>query len=426
MYCADVTVQNEDAADAEYVLGVRLAPYALAILLYTLFLIPEEASLFLAGLRLPLYRIVLLIIVPIGLLRFVWMVVRPRYSFVWSDVLFLAAALWMVVSVWVTEGQNSAIVKGGVAALEFSGTYIVVRAFLTQRGQVLALAGLLGRLIAVVGLLGMLDMACGYYVIHQTVSSFTGYAVSAQEPRFGLIRASGTLEHPILLGTVCAFAILLGMTPGLSRRWFIIGGATLGLLASVSSGPIGAAFIGIACLIYRKIMLRFEARWALLMLSAAIPFVLFILIHPTPFSSLAGHLSFDKGSANYRLVIWNVAGQLVLNSPIFGIGPSDWVRPDWMPSTVDSIWLKSAMDYGIPGSLLIAASLAGACSRRVDNSRARLTVEERHLGATLSIIMFLYIYVGFVVHFWGVTWTLMGLLAGMRAHIGALAQEESE
>jgi hypothetical protein len=91
-----------------------------------------------------------------------------------------------------------------------------------------------------------------------------------------------------------------------------------------------------------------------------------------------------------------------------------------MPATVDSVWLVSAMSFGIPGALMIFAALAGSCSRPINTPRVKLAQEESNLGLTLSVILFLYMYIGFTVHFWGITWTLMGLFAGMRAHLGVL------
>jgi hypothetical protein len=50
-----------------------------------------------------------------------------------------------------------------------------------------------------------------------------------------------------------------------------------------------------------------------------------------------------------------------------------------------------------------------------------LTYSESRLGVALSIVIFLAIFAGFTVHFWGSTWILIGLLVGLRAHLGELA-----
>jgi hypothetical protein len=82
------------------------------------------------------------------------------------------------------------------------------------------------------------------------------------------------------------------------------------------------------------------------------------------------------------------------------------------------------MMFGIPGSILIASSIVGACSlpvRRTNRNAGAIGEQDVKLAETLGIITFLTIFLGFTVHFWGSTWILIGLLAGLRAHLGQLA-----
>jgi len=400
----------------------RLSPL-LTILALAIILLPEEASFYVGDLRLTLARAILLALTPISFLRLVQQAGRGAYRFVWSDALVLPAGLWMLLSVTVTEGPERALVGGGVTALEFVGAYYVARAFLTAHGQALSLARVLSLSIAVVGLLSVLDRFAGYYLMHDVVGKLTGLQIDWRyDERYGSIRAAGTFEHPILLGSACTFALLLATALPIIVRSFVFAGAVVGLLAAVSSAPIVSAFIGIGCLVYRRLTQGFEARWRWLLLGVATMLALLFAFHPAPFGWLIGHITIDPATGFYRLLIWQVAGAGVLDAPIFGVGMTDdWARPVWMPSTVDSLWLRAAMMFGIPGSLMIAACLLGACSRRVDIARANLSDPERRLGLALSLIMFLYIFLGLTVHFWGATWILMGLFAGMRAHLGALA-----
>ena len=402
-------------------LYVGLSPL-LAMLALAIVLLPEETSFYIGSLRLTPARAMLLVLTPLSFVRLIQQIGRREYRFVWSDALVLPAGLWMLLAVSVTEGVGRAIVGAGVTALEFVGGYYVARAFLTAHGQALRLARLLCLAIAVVGLLAVLDRFAGYYVIHDLVGKLTGMQLDwGYDERYGSIRAAGTFEHPILLGTVCTFAILLAITLPIAARCFVFVGAGAGLLAAVSSAPMVGAFIGCCCLAYRRVTPGFEARWRWLMLAVGAMLALLFAIHTAPFGWLIGHITIDPATGFYRLLIWQIAGAGVLEAPIFGIGiTDDWARPDWMPSTVDSLWLRAAMMFGIPGSVMIAACLIGACSRRVDSTRANLSQDERSLGLGLSLIMFLYIFLGLTVHFWGATWILMGLFAGMRAHLGAL------
>jgi hypothetical protein len=120
---------------------------------------------------------------------------------------------------------------------------------------------------------------------------------------------------------------------------------------------------------------------------------------------------------------WDFAGGLVMNSPIFGIGPSyEFARHSGLAPTIDATWLLMAMIYGIPGSILIGLSYITACSVSMDigNKRLNLTKQERQLGSVLSLIMGLIVYIGFTTSLWGSVSILVMVLAGIRAHLGAL------
>jgi hypothetical protein len=54
--------------------------------------------------------------------------------------------------------------------------------------------------------------------------------------------------------------------------------------------------------------------------------------------------------------------------------------------------------------------------------RVNLTAEESKLGTTLGIILFLIMLIAYTVHIWGSDRILMGLLIGVRAHLGALGR----
>jgi O-antigen ligase len=194
----------------------------------------------------------------------------------------------------------------------------------------------------------------------------------------------------------------------------------VGLLSALSSAPLVGTIIGLGLLAYRQMTPGFVRRWRLIGCIMALFAAALFALHNDPFGFIFKHFTLDPETGYYRLLIWQVAGALVVASPLFGIGLDDWARESWMPSTVDSLWLRSAMTFGIVGSLLIALVIIGACNRRIETApRDLLSDQERSLGVCLSIMAFLSVYLGFTVHFWGSTWILMGLFAGLRAHLGA-------
>jgi hypothetical protein len=142
----------------------------------------------------------------------------------------------------------------------------------------------------------------------------------------------------------------------------------------------------------------------------------------TPFGHLFDLFTIDPQTAYYRLYIWQKVGPAILQNPFFSVLPTSY---DYQGS-IDSVWLVLALAYGLPCSILTALSMFGACSLPTDPSNASLLVEESRLGNALAIVIFMISYMGFTVDFWGITWILVGLLVGVRAHVGELGRIDNE
>ena len=225
---------------------VRLSP-VLVCLALSILLVPVEASLYVGTLRLPMSRLILLAATPVAIVRYCNGVRRPSFRFVVSDLLVPLTGLWMIVAVCLTEGLERGFVGAGVIALEFVGPYFLCRTLLKQRGEALMLGRLIAVLIAVNAVLAIPDTLQKTYAIHAAVSAVTGFPVGPmQEMRNGHFRATGVMEHPILLGTACSFGILLSwqLHKGF-RRILLIALQTLGLVLTVSSSPVLGLAIGL-------------------------------------------------------------------------------------------------------------------------------------------------------------------------------------
>jgi len=407
------------------------APLVLVLIALTMFL-PEETSFYFGALRMTICRILLLLIAPAILFRFARLTAGGNYRFVWSDVLVPVTGLWMFVGPTAFEGFDRALVFSGVLAVEFCIPYMATRVFLTERGQAVALVRILCIAIATIGLLAIFDELSRRFVFREFVGSLTGYHKRFDYSilmRGFLFRASSTLEHPIALGNVCLYGLLMATTMRGALRQFILAGSALGLTLSVSSAPISGAVIGFGSLLYNKLMRNFRFRWGLLLASGGGVILLIFSAHPNPWGFIFQYLVFDVQNAYYRLMQWQFLGPLVMNSPILGIGLSDeWVRGFGLAPTIDSNWLGMAMSFGIPGSVLMGLSYITACSVSMDigNKSLNLTMQERRLAIVLSLIMGLVIYIGFTVFYWGTVYILISFLAGIRAHLGALGAMPGE
>src|SRR5262249_11296610 len=154
--------------------------------------------------------------------------------------------------------------------------------------------------------------------------------------RFGLLRATSTIEHPILLGTVCAFGVLLSTAYQGWSRWFITISCSIGLTAALSSAPIGSLVIGGSLIIYDKIFREIPSRW-IIFLGIVLSLVAVVFIGSSnPWALIFSKICFDPGTAAYRLMQWQVLWPYVMSAPIFGLGTGmESVSEDLIPS-VDS------------------------------------------------------------------------------------------
>lgn len=408
--------------------AAKIAPLFPAALVVAIF-VPEPLSFYVFDFRLTVARAILLILLPFTILVYGKLVVSAQYKFALSDLAVPLALSWMIVAPANTDGLEAGLKSGGVIALEFCGAYAVARCLLNDGDDARAIARLFCILAGVAGFLGLLDQFVGNSVFRDELAHLTGYQFYHPDKgppiyRLGLLRSQGPLEHPILYGIAMCFGLLLARHLEWTGRWFARFGCGLGVFLSLATAPWTAAIMGAALMLYgRKV--NFPHKWLTLVLAGSTCLILFYAVHPNPFGWIFSHLLLTPVSGYYRMLVWNVAGDIVLQSPFFGVGMTDdWPRPDWMPFTVDALWLRLAMMFGIPGSILVAFSIMGACwlpARRTNRNAGAISEQDVKLAETLGIIAFLTIFLGFTVHFWGSTWILIGLLTGVRAHLGQLA-----
>ncbi len=405
------------------------APLVLILLAVTMFL-PEEVSFYFGERRMTVARILLLLITPAIPFRFGQLITENKYRFVWSDVLVPVTGLWMFVGPIAIDGFEHAVVPSGIAALEFCVPYFAARVFLSERGQALALVKILCIAIATVGILAIFDTAGGSFWLKGVIGRLTGYGqedfdlMDVSDLKRGFLwRATSTLEHPILLGTACIYGLLLVATlrAGLARGYAALG-SLMGIVLAVSSAPLLGALIGCATMFYERITRGFPFRWTVAIVTVVSAFTALFVGHHDPVAFLIGHFTFDSSTAWYRVLQWDCAGGLVMQSPIFGIGFSnEWASICGLVNTIDSVWLRSAMTFGIPGSILIFLCYLAGSSIPVGilDTNSNLTRRERWLSFTLTIVSIIAIVIGITVFYWGTVYILTIFLVGIRAHLGA-------
>jgi len=350
-----------------------------------------------------------------------------------SDIIALVAAFWMVLAAVVTEGAAVGLKGGGAMALEFSGSYFICRYLLGTVDSAVHLVTFGCKVMFVVIFLAILDPLTGHSFVHDTVAKLTHYQMAFQPDgdsfvRNGLVRARGPMEHAILFASACGwFATFALCTHGL--RLFsaaMVVCSVLGVIASQSKGPLVALFMQVSFVILLYATERFAWRWKLLKLMVLAMLAVVFLYSHSPVATLLQLGGLDPSAGWYREVIWGTVGPLVLDSPMFGIGIGDnW---DWQASdvlagpTVDALWLKAAMMFGIPGSALIWLTCTSAFWLGADDHSEVLSLKEQRLTVALGIVVAMSLFLGFTVHFWGTCWVLLGAFPGIRASLAEAAR----
>lgn len=396
------------------------APVVLKLLAVSI-LLPDNVGFRYGELRFSAARVILLVLTPIILVRFGKTLATRHYRFVFSDLFVVLTGIWMFVAFGATGGVTDSLNHAGPTALEFCMGYLVARVLLSEHGQAVDFVNFLCWGVATIALLGLLDTLTHKLVIHELANALFGGGESVGEvggPRYGLIRAASTSQHPIIFGFTCAIGFLLATSISNSGKIFKIFACGLGMLLSLSAAPIEGAMIGLGLLIYNRILDGVQYRWAgLIGLTAAGTLMLYSVTEPIRF--ILNHLVLDSENAWYRNWVWQVSTDILAQTPWIGLG---FNLNDDVPNSVDSVWLHWALLYGVPGSLLFALSIFGTTSLPTNGPLVNLTRAESKLGTTLGILWFVIALVGFTVDFFGTAWILVPLLLGVRAHLGELGR----
>lgn len=191
--------------------------------------------------------------VPLVLIAYGRLISSGRYRFVLSDLLMPLTGLWMIAAPATVDGLPQALVKGGVMALDFMVAYAAMRAIPQKRHETFALLKILCASLAIVGYLSILDPITGGPLLHELATDIWGYRIDYAVEyshehylRFGLFRASGPFEHPILLGIVMVYGLVLARAARkishILRRWMCHRSSCVVLFGAIACVNVSSRF----------------------------------------------------------------------------------------------------------------------------------------------------------------------------------------
>jgi hypothetical protein len=337
------------------------------------------------------------------------------------DAAVVLLAFWLFLGLSVNNGIDRGFKYGGAVGLEAIGGYLIARAYIRSAAEFRRMLLAFLALIVIVGLFAIPEAVFGVRTFSFLGSGAVDVLALSNENsnyrRLGLFRASVTFDHPILYGAFCATALGMvwyGFAKNL-RLWYALGAIFAATFLSVSSAPLLACFVVAAFIVWEKMSRLILQRAAITLWSVAF---LAIVIEVFSTRSIAAvflpFVSLDQWTAYYRLLIWEHASANILQNPLFGIGLNDWVRPRWMPPSVDCYWLVVGLIGGLPAVgfvvTFIVALLAQVHRRREAEPPERWQTRYAWTAGVLALCL-----MAFTVHYWGAMHSFFFFILGSGA-----------
>jgi hypothetical protein len=374
--------------------GATQLPLYLAVALFYVMLIPEQANVNLGGAMLSPYRL-LLIPTFFYLLR---NALRGNFRFVWPDLLIAIACAWITLASYMTSNSIvAAIVQGGAHIMDIALPYFVARFAIRTPRDFRKFLVLAAPAVGIMGVVVFLEAIMGRHIIQPMLALITGNPNRLGiEFRMGLMRGAASFPHPILAGISLASFLTLYLMSGI-RGWPRIAGVigAVGGVFSMSSAALLGLTVGTALLFYDFLSRRVaNLTWRLFLFAMS---ALYVAVELTSnsgfFNLLVRYASLNTVSAYNRVLIWRFGTENVARHPWFGIGYDDWDRPQWMQwqnsFSVDHFWLLQAMRFGLPTSVMLVVATIAAVAMLCIRSRYCSPGDARLLrGLAISIAVF--------------------------------------
>ena len=340
-------------------------PVTLAAILLYLLLIPQQFSVTIADIYLTPYRLFLLgasLYVMFGALRG-----TVRYTL--PDLLVGVGVAWIWLASFMSSGSlATAAIQGGSHTVDIGLAYFLARITIQTPNDLRRFLILIAPAVALISAIVVAESLSHTLILQPLASSITGQPMPLRaDVRVGLLRGTASFPHAILAGIFLASLLPLYLLSGL-RGWpKVIGlAASFGGLFTLSSAAMLGLVAGGLLTAYDWISERVgNLTWRLFLISLALLYLAVELTSKSGFYNLMiRYASLNTASAYNRVLIWQYGTENIRKSPWFGIGYSDWDRPDWMSwadsGSFDHFWLIMSLRFGIPETVcLLGASLIG-------------------------------------------------------------------
>lgn len=378
-------------------------------------LLPSRELSINAGVNFTPGRICIILLLIPALVNLLSKAVRPT----WSDFFVFATGAWILVAACYTKGAEALLSAAGGESLEFVGAYMVGRAFLWHPAALRNFVHVLGIVSIILVLFALADRISGEWIIENTLASIVNVVPAGANFRNGVIRATASLDHPILLGAFLslASALIIYSNEGVISRSFYLVSNLFGCVLSLSSASLMTWAMIVSSYLYDQLLSTFSRRWGLFWVVVGALGCTIFLVTNAPLGWLITHLTLDPQSGYFRYLIWDAALARIQESPWTGYA-FNRLNDDILDTTVDSVWLVNALRFGVPTvAFLLLANISAAWPARRTGSGPDDAGFSGRMNTGFSIMLLMFMFIGLTVHYWNYMWIFWGLCLGIKVSL---------
>lgn len=348
----------------------------------------------------------------------IFTLLSKAYRPAWTDAFVIATVGWIIVASVYEKGTETLLTAAGGESFEFLAAYAVGRAFFGHAESLKTFIQVLKRIAVFLLILALADRISGQWITQDSLASLVNVVPLGAVYREGVVRATATLDHPILMGAFFSLILPLFLYSSESRlvRVLFLFVSLMGAFLSLSSSALLACLMILAAYLYDQLLKNFPMRWPLFwILLSATTCVIFLMAN-APLSWMITHLTLDPQTGYFRYLIWNAAIERISQAPMVGL-ITDQSNNHILDTTVDCVWLAHALRFGIPmiAFLFMANITAIWPSGASRNANRNEFLTKMNTAFAITLLMFMFI--GMTVHFWNYMWIFWGLCIGIKASL---------
>lgn len=380
--------------------------YFLACKLFIISLfIPAEFFLFVGGLRLEIYRIILGASVVVTIAH----IFQNKMRYEITDKLVIALTILGSISLLVNHGLGG-IEKAGIFSFEVFGSYFLARKGLNTRAKVEQAFTLLGTMVLIVFIPTIIETLTGHKIIHGIARAITGHNVlndslyTSSYMRMGLTRATGAFDHPILNGTVAAVAVPISLFLVLKYRKPInfvkFFACIICAMSALSSAPLLVLIVQGSVVGYVKLKQIIKHRMKYVVMALlSVAAVIHVVSNRGIFKLIIHKATFNPHTGTHRLLIIEYLQDDIMRNPFLGAGhKAYWSAPAWMGQSIDNYWMAIAFKFGIPYAVGVFA-LGMLCLLKIHVSK--VPKKRDYLAYAMIATIISLMVMGITVHMFG-------------------------